>query len=34
MANIAQGLEECLYMGNMDALRGWGYAKDNARMPC
>ena len=32
MANIAQGLEECLYMGNMDALRDWGHAKDYVRM--
>ena len=28
LANIAQGLEQCLYMGNMDALRDWGHAKD------
>lgn len=28
LANIAQGLETCLYMGNMDALRDWGHAKD------
>jgi len=32
MANIAQGLESCLYMGNMDALRDWGHAKDYVRM--
>jgi len=32
MANIAQGLEECLYMGNIDALRDWGHAKDYVRM--
>jgi GDPmannose 4,6-dehydratase len=32
MANIAQGLEACLYMGNMDALRDWGHAKDYVRM--
>lgn len=31
-ANIAQGLEQCLYMGNMDALRDWGHAKDYVRM--
>jgi GDPmannose 4,6-dehydratase len=31
-ANIAQGLEECLYMGNIDALRDWGHAKDYVRM--
>ncbi len=28
LSNIAQGLESCLYMGNMDALRDWGHAKD------
>lgn len=32
MANIAEGLEECLYMGNIDALRDWGHAKDYVRM--
>jgi len=32
LANISQGLEECLYMGNMDALRDWGHAKDYVRM--
>jgi len=32
LANIAQGLETCLYMGNMDALRDWGHAKDYIRM--
>jgi len=32
LANIAQGLEECLFMGNMDALRDWGHAKDYVRM--
>lgn len=31
-ANIAQGLEDCLYMGNIDALRDWGHAKDYVRM--
>ncbi|MHA7971286.1 GDP-mannose 4,6-dehydratase [Rhizobium sp. CAU 1783] len=30
--NIAQGLEDCLYMGNIDALRDWGHAKDYVRM--
>ncbi len=29
---IAQGLEECLYIGNMNALRDWGHAKDYVRM--
>ena len=32
LCNISQGLEECLYMGNMDALRDWGHAKDYVRM--
>jgi GDPmannose 4,6-dehydratase len=32
LSNIAQGLESCLYMGNMDALRDWGHAKDYVRM--
>ncbi|WP_251987121.1 GDP-mannose 4,6-dehydratase, partial [Escherichia coli] len=30
--NIAQGLESCLYLGNMDSLRDWGHAKDYVRM--
>ncbi len=32
LANIAQGLEACLYLGNVDALRDWGHAKDYVRM--
>jgi len=32
VANIAQGLESCLYLGNLDALRDWGHAKDYVRM--
>jgi len=32
LANIAQGLESCLYMGNINALRDWGHAKDYVRM--
>ncbi|OZB32545.1 MAG: GDP-mannose 4,6-dehydratase [Ferrovum sp. 34-44-207] len=32
LANIAIGLEDCLYMGNIDALRDWGHAKDYVRM--
>ncbi|MCE3271464.1 MAG: GDP-mannose 4,6-dehydratase [Ramlibacter sp.] len=32
MCNIAQGLEKSLYMGNIDALRDWGHAKDYVRM--
>jgi GDPmannose 4,6-dehydratase len=32
LANISQGLEACLYLGNLDALRDWGHAKDYVRM--
>jgi len=32
LANISQGLEDCLYMGNIEALRDWGHAKDYVRM--
>ena len=32
LANIALGLEKCLYLGNLDALRDWGHAKDYVRM--
>ncbi|MFY9240082.1 MAG: GDP-mannose 4,6-dehydratase [Roseovarius sp.] len=32
LANIAQGLDDCLHMGNIDALRDWGHAKDYVRM--
>ncbi len=32
IANIAQGLETCLYLGNIDSLRDWGHAKDYVRM--
>jgi GDPmannose 4,6-dehydratase len=32
LAHIAQGLSDCLYLGNMDALRDWGHAKDYVRM--
>jgi GDPmannose 4,6-dehydratase len=32
LANISQGMEDCLYMGNIDALRDWGHAKDYVRM--
>ncbi len=32
LANIAQGVEDCLYLGNMDALRDWGHARDYVRM--
>jgi len=32
LANIAQGLQGCLYLGNINALRDWGHAKDYVRM--
>ncbi|MCT4762563.1 GDP-mannose 4,6-dehydratase [Escherichia coli] len=32
LSNIAQGLEKCLYLGNMDSLRDWGHAKDYVKM--
>ncbi len=32
LANISQGLEDCLYMGNMDSLRDWGHARDYVKM--
>lgn len=32
LANISQGIESCLYMGNLEALRDWGHAKDYVRM--
>lgn len=32
LANISQGLDSCLFMGNIDALRDWGHAKDYVRM--
>ena len=32
LANISQGLDSCLYMGNIDALRDWGHARDYVRM--
>jgi len=32
LSHIALGLEPCLYMGNLDALRDWGHAKDYVRM--
>ena len=32
LANISQGLEDCIFMGNIDALRDWGHAKDYVRM--
>ena len=32
LSNIAYGLEDCLYLGNLNALRDWGHAKDYVRM--
>lgn len=32
LSNISQGLEDCLYMGNMDSLRDWGHARDYVEM--
>jgi len=32
LANISQGLEPCLFMGNLDSLRDWGHARDYVRM--
>ncbi|MDB4059878.1 GDP-mannose 4,6-dehydratase [Gammaproteobacteria bacterium] len=32
LSNIAQGSETCLFLGNMDALRDWGHAKDYVKM--
>ena len=32
MANISQGLETCLYIGNLNSLRDWGHARDYVRM--
>jgi GDPmannose 4,6-dehydratase len=32
LANIAQGLDRCLFLGNLDALRDWGHARDYVEM--
>ncbi len=32
LCNIAQGIEDCMYLGNLSALRDWGHAKDYVRM--
>ncbi len=32
LANIAMGIQDCLYLGNMDAKRDWGHAKDYVEM--
>lgn len=31
LARIAEGLQDCLYLGNLDALRDWGHARDYVR---
>ncbi len=32
LCNISQGMQKCLYLGNLNALRDWGHAKDYVRM--
>ena len=32
LSNISHGLDDCLYMGNIDSMRDWGHAKDYVRM--
>lgn len=32
LSRVALGLDDCVYMGNLDALRDWGHAKDYVRM--
>ena len=32
LSNISQGIEDCLFLGNLDAKRDWGHAKDYVRM--
>ncbi|MCW5559371.1 MAG: GDP-mannose 4,6-dehydratase, partial [Verrucomicrobiae bacterium] len=32
LARIAQGLERCLYLGNLESRRDWGHARDYVRM--
>jgi GDPmannose 4,6-dehydratase len=32
LANVALGLEDCLYLGNIDARRDWGHARDYVHM--
>ncbi len=31
ICNVSQGLDECLFLGNLDALRDWGHARDYVR---
>jgi len=32
IANISQGIEQCLYLGNLDSKRDWGHARDYVEM--
>ena len=32
LSNIAHGLQSCVYLGNLNALRDWGHAKDYVEM--
>jgi GDPmannose 4,6-dehydratase len=31
LARISEGMEDCLYLGNLDSLRDWGHARDYVR---
>ncbi len=33
LARISQGLQDCLYLGNLDSLRDWGHAQDFVERP-
>ena len=32
LARINEGLDACLFMGNLDSLRDWGHARDDVEM--
>jgi GDPmannose 4,6-dehydratase len=32
LANMSQGLQDCLYVGNLNALRDWGHARDYVQL--
>ncbi len=32
LSNIALGIDQCLFMGNLDSLRDWGHARDYVEM--
>ena len=34
LSRINDGLEKCLYLGNIDAKRDWGHAKEYVEMQC